>query len=148
MRNRKQRVVLKGQASSLADVKACVPQGSTFAPPLFLTYINDLADDLPNAKLFADDTALISVVHNVNNSADEVNNDLVKVNLHPSGRLYSPARMRNSRWKTSHNFQRLPLFSMLYDDFVKFSKNRDKELILGPMYFIFPPTGNYITSCI
>ena len=37
-------------------------------------------DDLSNAKLFADDTSLFSVVHNVNILAGEVNNDLVKIN--------------------------------------------------------------------
>ena len=47
---------------------------------LFLIYINDLADDLLNAKLFADDTSLSSAVHNVNTAAGEVNNDLVKIN--------------------------------------------------------------------
>ena len=47
---------------------------------LFLIYINDLADDLmSNAKLFADDTSLFSVVYNVKTSADEVNNNLVKI---------------------------------------------------------------------
>ena len=30
----------------------------------------------------------------------------------------------------------------------KFSENRDKECKLGPMYFNFPCTGNYITNCI
>ena len=42
--------------------------------------MNDLADELSNAKLFADDTSLFSVVCNVNTSADEVNNDVVKIN--------------------------------------------------------------------
>ena len=47
---------------------------------LFLIYINDLADGLTsNAKLFADGTSLFSVVHNVKTSADEVNNNLVKI---------------------------------------------------------------------
>ena len=47
---------------------------------LFLIYINDLADGLmSNAKLFADDTSLFSVFHNVKTSADEVNNNLVKI---------------------------------------------------------------------
>ena len=55
-------------------------QRSTFDPLLFLKYINNLIDDLPNAKLFADDTSLFSVVCNVNTSADEVSNDLVKTN--------------------------------------------------------------------
>ena len=59
-------------------INAPVPQG--FGPLLFLIYMNDLADNLSNARLFADDTSLFSVVHNVNTSANEVNNDLVQIN--------------------------------------------------------------------
>ena len=81
LRNRKQRVVLNGQTSSWADVNAGVPQGSILGPLFFLIYINDLADDLSsNAKLFADDTSLFSVIHNANTTAKELNNDLVKIN--------------------------------------------------------------------
>ena len=47
-------------------------------------------------------------------------------NSRPTGRLYSPARIRNSRQKKSHNFQRLPLFSISYNDFLKLPENRDK----------------------
>ena len=68
-------------------------------------------------------------------------------NCRPSGRLYSCARMRNSRLKKSHNFQRLTLLSILYDDFLTFSENRDKKFKLGSTYFNFCRTGNYITSC-
>ena len=43
-------------------------------------YINDLADGLSsNAKLFADDTSLFSVVHNANTTANELNNSVVKI---------------------------------------------------------------------
>ena len=57
LRNRKKRVVLNGQTSSLANVNAGVPEGSILGPLPFLVYINDLADGLSsNAKLLADGT--------------------------------------------------------------------------------------------
>ena len=43
-----------------------------------------------------------------------------------------------SRTKKNHNFQRLPLFWILENDFPNFSKNRDKEFKLGATYFNFP----------
>ena len=71
LKDRKQRVILNGQFSSWTSVNAGVPQGSILGPLLFLIYINDLADGLSsNAKLFADDTSLFSVVHNVDTSAN------------------------------------------------------------------------------
>ena len=79
--NRKQRVVLNGENSSWTNVHAGVPQGSILGPLLFLIYINDLSKNLKaNAKLFADDTSLFSVVYDVNTSARELNDDLQKVN--------------------------------------------------------------------
>ena len=50
-------------------------------PLLFLIYINDLADDLSsNTKLFADDTSLFSVIHDVDTYANEWNNFLFQIN--------------------------------------------------------------------
>ena len=47
---------------------------------LFLIYINDLSDNLSsNVKLFADDTSLFSVIHDINISAGELNEDLKKI---------------------------------------------------------------------
>ena len=79
---RKQRVVLNGQHSPWADVKAGVPQGGSILDPLlFLIYINDLPNGLnSNVKLFADDTSLFSVVHNITDSANLLNSDLSKIN--------------------------------------------------------------------
>ena len=73
--------MLNGQVSDWSDVRAGVPQGSILGPLLFLIYINDLSEGLSsNAKLFADDTSLFSVIHNSNTSALELNSDLAKIN--------------------------------------------------------------------
>ena len=81
LRNRKQRVTLNGQSSSWTNVNAGVSEGSILGPLLFLIYINDLPDGLSsNAKLFADDTSLFSVVHDINTSTIELNSDLKKIN--------------------------------------------------------------------
>ena len=79
--NRKQRVVLNGQNSSWADIKAGVPQGSILGPLFFLLYINDLTENLDsNPKLFVDDTFLFSIVHNVAQSNSQLSFDLTKIN--------------------------------------------------------------------
>ena len=69
LKSTKQRVVLNGQDSSWRDLNAGVPEGSILRPLLFLVYINDLLNGLKsNPKLFADDTSLFSVIHDVNSS--------------------------------------------------------------------------------
>ena len=60
-------MVLNGQASSWDDVKAGAPQGSILGPLFFLTYINDLSENLKSTvKLFADDTLIFHVVKDPN----------------------------------------------------------------------------------
>ena len=77
---RSQRVLLNGQTSSWRPVLAGVPQGSILGLLLFLIYINDLPDELKsNAKLFADDTSLFSIVKDKNESANILSNDLAQI---------------------------------------------------------------------
>ena len=57
---------------------AGVPQGSVLGPLLFLVYVNDLPNELKsNAKLFADDMSLFTIVKDKNESADVLNTDLL-----------------------------------------------------------------------
>ena len=78
--NRKQRVVLNSQYSSWVDIRAGVPQGSILGPFLFLICVNDLPNGLKSeCKLFAHDTSLFSVVHDISTSASNINNALMLI---------------------------------------------------------------------
>ena len=62
------------------NIEAGVIQVSILGPLFFLTYINNLSDGLTsNPKLFADDTSLFSVIHNINSTANDLNSDLMKI---------------------------------------------------------------------
>ncbi|CAF1034852.1 unnamed protein product [Brachionus calyciflorus] len=75
---RRQRVVLGKAFSSWKEVISGVPQGSLLGPILFVIFINDLPDKIKNViKLFADDTKVISLIDNENDSSilqEDLNN--------------------------------------------------------------------------
>jgi hypothetical protein len=80
--NRQQYTVVEGSVSSLAKITCGVPQGSVLGPLLFLLYINDIANAVPElkVKLFADDTNLFIADKDpllLNNTANEA---IIKLN--------------------------------------------------------------------
>ena len=80
LNKRKQRIILNGQFSPWKNVSAAVPQGSILGPLLFFLYINDLTEGLStNAKLFADDTSLFSVIHDIQTFANNLNKGLERI---------------------------------------------------------------------
>ncbi|MCP3899199.1 MAG: hypothetical protein GY707_05745, partial [Desulfobacteraceae bacterium] len=82
LKNRKQRVVINGQASTWGKINAGVPQGSVLGPLLFLVYINDIihAVNYSQIRLFADDTCLFIEVDNRDETTPKINSDLDSIN--------------------------------------------------------------------
>ena len=70
-------MVINGSNSNWLPVRAGVTQGSILGPLLFITFINDIVNEISaEIKLFADDTRLYLIVDNPNDTAFLLNQDL------------------------------------------------------------------------
>ena len=74
--DRKQRVVISGEASSWRDVLSGIPQGSVLGPVLFICYVNDMPETVQSMiRMFADDTKVFAQ-SNTNEQCQNLQSDL------------------------------------------------------------------------
>ena len=65
LKNRQQRVTIRGTYSNWSPVTSGVPQGTILGPPLFLLNVNDISNAVTSSiKMFADDTKIYRVINN------------------------------------------------------------------------------------
>ena len=65
LKNRQQRVTIRGTFSNWSPVTSGVPQGTILGPTLFLLYVNDIPNVVTSSiKMFADDTKIYREINN------------------------------------------------------------------------------------
>ena len=83
LKDRSLKVVLNGRESGVKSINAGVPQGSILGPLLFITFIDDISQDLENQSiLYADEATIMSFVKSSKDrplAATSLNQDLAKI---------------------------------------------------------------------
>ena len=93
-------MVMNGSNSDWLSINAGVPQESILGSLLFITFINDIVQDIDaQIKLFADDTSLYLIVDDPIETVETLNGDLDKIHnwsekwlvkFNPQNTSYSP----------------------------------------------------------
>ena len=75
-------MIVNGEHSEWGRINAGVPQGSVLGPLLFLIFINDITHVISRChiRLFADDTCLFIEIDDPTTNANDLNDDLDKLN--------------------------------------------------------------------
>ena len=74
-----QTVVVDGESSDVAPVRSRVPQGTVLGPLMFLTYINDINENISSSiRWFADDCIIYKTI-TTTQDAEQLQDDLRKI---------------------------------------------------------------------
>ena len=107
LKYRKQRVVIGGEHSTWTQVMSGVPQGTVLGPLLFLTYINDLPNNINSSiRLFADDCVLYREIKNAIDSQELQKdlNSLMKWQMNFNPKKCFVMRLTHARHMTRFNY--------------------------------------------
>ena len=116
IRDRMQRVVLRGTCSSWSPVLSGVPQGTIFGPVLFTLYVNDISSGISSAvKLYADDTKVYREIFDIARETSILQSDLFHL------------RNCSEVWQLNFNAKKCEIMRVTH--------NRDKSV---PHYYLVP----------
>ena len=113
LKDRSQRVVIRGTASTERKVTSGVPQGSVLGPVLFLIYINDLPLEVESPlSLFADDSKIFSRI-----SMEEISpeNDTVDGHTKLQDDLNKTTEWART-WKMEFNVEKCKIMHLGYNN--------------------------------
>ncbi|WP_244900114.1 reverse transcriptase domain-containing protein, partial [Oceanimonas baumannii] len=103
--NRRQRVVINGQQSSIKQLSSGVPQGSVLGPLLYKIYMNDIPRYIQHAKvnMYCDDTTLGKPI------GDQSDQDLLQSDIDSlgewaniNGLWFHPGKSKTMRFSTPY----------------------------------------------